>query len=389
MSRAMTTPTTPTRPNRPNAPNTPNTPATPVYRALFCDLRTDQVIDVLPLTETKFDDYIGKPGSLTATIPLPGPALAQRARLALQPGRTAVWLERDGDIWWGGVLWTCTPQSDEQGRMKVQFQAGTFDSYLDHRILSGDLLGTATDQFDIVRTLIGHAQEQPGGDIGISAGPELSGVVRNYSYGYSSLARIRELIDQLAQLADGFEWRVHCHRDAQGRRVKRLQLGSPAIVTGHTDLVLDQPGTVISYNLPADSTVQANVWVARGESANTDQSQESLPLTVRAESAEDIAEGWPRLESTSDHSSVQDEAVLASFARAELARQRRPEVIPELTVRMDGRVTPALLGARIRLRLHDLWHPKGSDHRYRIVGLAVTPPQRTASETATLYLEEV
>jgi hypothetical protein len=362
---------------------------TPVYRALFCDLRTDQVIDVLPLTETKFDDFIGKPGSLTATVPLPDQALARRARLALQPGRTAVWLERDGDIWWGGVLWTCTPQSDEQGRMKAQFQAGTFDSYLDHRILARDLLGTATDQFDIVRTLIGHTQDQPGGDIGISPGPELSGIARNYSYGYASLTRVRELIDQLSQLADGFEWRVHCHRDAQGRRVKRLQLGHPTIVSGHTDIVLDQPGTVISYNLPADSTVQANVWVARGESANTDQSQESLPLTVRAESAEDIAGGWPRLESTSDHSSVQDEATLASLASAELARQRRPEVIPELTVRMDDRITPALLGARIRLRLHDLWHPEGADSRYRVVGLAITPPQRTTAETATLYLEEV
>ncbi|MFD8486905.1 hypothetical protein ACFV3G_14250, partial [Streptomyces sp. NPDC059712] len=53
---------------------------TPVYRALFCDLRTDRLLDVLPLTETKFDDYIGKPGSLSATVPLPEGSLAARAR---------------------------------------------------------------------------------------------------------------------------------------------------------------------------------------------------------------------------------------------------------------------------------------------------------------------
>ncbi|MEV7865049.1 hypothetical protein AB0P17_02870 [Streptomyces sp. NPDC088124] len=365
------------------------TPGTAVYRALFCDLRTDQVLDVLPLTDAKFDDFIGKAGSLSATIPLPDAALAARTRAALVPGRTAVWLERNGDIWWGGVLWTSTPQMDEQGRLTVQFQAGTFDSYLDHRILSGDLVGAGTEQFDIVRLLIDHVQEQPGGDIGIRYGTEASGVRRDFAYAYSGLARVRELLDKLCQFDDGFEWRIHCYRDAEGRRVKHLQLGHPVITTGRTEIVLDHPGPVHTYSLPSDSTVQANVWVARGESGNSDQSQESEPLTVRVVSDEDIAGGWPRLEQTSDHTSVNDAAALGSLARAELSRHRRPETIPELTVWMDGRITPALMGALIRLRVHDLWHPGGSDTRFRVVGLAVNPPQRAKPETATLYLEGV
>lgn len=361
----------------------------PVYRALFCDLRTDQIVDVLPLTEAKFDDYIGKAGSLTATVPLPDAALAARAREALRPGRTAVWLERDGDIWWGGVLWTSTPGSDERGRLTAQFQAGTFDSYLDHRILSGDLVGTGIDQFEIARSLVDHMQAQPGGDIGISTGHGLSGVVRDYSYPYASLTRIRELLDNLSQLADGFEWRIHCYRDAQGRRVKRLQLGHPRIEAGHADLVVAHPGRIVSYSLPADATVQANVWVARGESDNSDQTEESRPTTVSVTDPESLADGWPRLEQTSDHSGVSDETTLRSLARAALHRQNRPETIPEITVLLDDSLTPALLGARIRLRIHDLWHTDGLDHPYRIVGLSVEPPQRGKAETATLYLEEV
>ncbi|GGT31978.1 hypothetical protein [Streptomyces purpureus] len=362
---------------------------TPAYRAIFCDLRTDQVLDVLPLTEAKYDDFIGKSGSLSATVPLPEPALAARAKAALQPGRTAVWLERDGDIWWGGVLWTCTPATDEQGRMTVQFQAGTFDSYLDHRILSADVLLVQADQFDIARSLVAHAQEQEGGDIGISLGAEMSGVRRDFAAGYTALARVRELLDKLAQLADGFEWRIHCYRDGQGRRVKRLQLGHPRIESSQSDIVLDHPGSILTYSLPTDSTVQANVWVARGESDNTDQAQDSLPLTVMEWDRDDLIGGWPRLERTSDHSGVKDTATLRSLAKAELTRQRRPELIPELTVVLDGRITPALLGARIRLRIQDLWHQEGLDTQYRIVGLAVNPPQRTKPETATLYLEGV
>lgn len=360
---------------------------TPVYRALFCDLVTDQVKDVLPLVGAKFDDYIGKAGSLTATVPLPDAALARRARAALLPGRTAVWLERDGDLWWGGVLWTCTPASDDKGRTQVEFQAGTFDSYLDHRILSYGLSGVATDQFDIARALIAHAQEQPGGDIGIVLGPGMSGIRRDFAYDWSALGRVRELLDKISRLADGFEWRIHCYRDAEGRRAKRLQLGHPVIQGSRTEIVLDHPGQVISYSLPTDSTVQANVWVARGESDNADQSQETRPLTVREVSGADLADGWPRLELTSDHSEVRDEATLRSLALAELARQRRPEVIPEITVRLDGRITPALLGCRIRLRLRDLWHQEPEDRRHRVVGIAMEPPQRGRPETAILYLE--
>ncbi|MFD7339285.1 hypothetical protein ACFV98_25210 [Streptomyces violascens] len=361
------------------------------YRALFCDLRTDRVIDALPLTEVEFDDFIGKPGQLRATVPLPDAALARRAREALRPGRTAVWLERGSDIWWGGILWTCTPAGDERGRLEVQIQAGTFDSYLDHRILSGDLAFPApgTDQFEIVRALLRHVQEQPGGDIGIALDEGLSGVLGSHAYGRTDLARVRELIDALAALQYGFEWRVQCYRDSEtGARVKKLQLGHPKIRTGSVPIVLDRPGPVLTYSLPADSTVQANVWLARGETANNNNAAASLPqMSDPAVAADDLDAGWPRLESSSDHSGISDKAVLDSLARAELARARRPQVIPEVTIRVDGRITPALIGASVLLRIRDGWHQDGADPRYRVVGLTVTPPGRGRSETAKLYLE--
>ncbi|MER5561874.1 hypothetical protein ABT071_25035 [Streptomyces sp. NPDC002506] len=361
------------------------------YRALFCDLRTDRVIDALPLTEVEFDDFIGKPGQLRATVPLPDEALAGRAREALRPGRTAVWLERGPDIWWGGILWTCTPAGDERGRLDVQIQAGTFDSYLDHRVLSGDLSFPApgTDQFEIVRALVRHVQEQPGGDIGIVLDDELSGVLGSHAYARTDLARVREIIDALAALQYGFEWRIQCYRDSgTGARVKKLQLGHPRISTGSVPIVLDRPGPVITYSLPTDSTVQANVWLARGETANNNSAAASLPqMSSPAVAAEDLDAGWPRLEGSSDHSGVSDQGVLDGLARAELARARRPQVIPEVTIRVDGRITPALIGAPVLLRIRDGWHQGGTDRRYRVVGLTVTPPGRGKGETAKLYLE--
>ncbi|MFE0046297.1 hypothetical protein [Streptomyces albireticuli] len=369
------------------------------YRAVFCDLRSDQVMDAFSLTEVQFDDYIGKTGSLTATLPLPDAALAARARAALLPGRTAVWLERGAEIWWGGVLWTSTPSGDERGRTQVQIQAGTFDSYLDHRIFlpSQDRADIGTfdggtfegDQFDIARRLIDNLQQARGGDIGIVYGTEVSGVRRSRKVDLTELSRGRELLDSLAGMEDGFEWRVHCYRDpGTGRRVKLLQLGHPVITVGQTDIVLDRPGPVLAYSLPEDATLQANFWIARGESPNRNQTAKSVPSVSTVPPDEsDLKAGWPRLDGSSDHSAVTDVKVLNELARAQLARARRPQTIPEITLRVDGRVTPALLGAGIRLRVHDLWHAEGTNDRYRVVGLAVTPPVRGQYETAKLYLE--
>ncbi|GAA0430204.1 hypothetical protein [Streptomyces luteireticuli] len=361
------------------------------YRALFCDLLTDRVVDALPLTDVEFDDYIGKAGSLRGTVPLPDEALARRARTALRPGRTAVWLERGSEIWWGGVLWTTTTTGDERGRLQVQIQAGTFDSYLDHRILSRSLSFTDTDQFDVVRALVEHAQSQPGGDIGITFTDEKSKVVHpRIEFPYTELMRIQEIVDKLGKMQNGFEWRIHCFRHPEtGKRVKLLQLGHPKIESTSADIVLDRPGQVLTYSLPSDATVQANVVVFRGESANQDQASTSLPQMSDAQVAkDDLVDGWPRLEFTDDRSGVKDVATLNSLAGAALDRMHRPEFIPEVTIRMDGRISPALIGSWIRLRIRDGWHEDTPDRRFRVVGLSVSPSSRGKAETAKLILEE-
>ncbi|MDH2387637.1 hypothetical protein QCN29_02300 [Streptomyces sp. HNM0663] len=365
-------------------------PASTLYRALFCDLRSDQLLDVLPLTDVSLDDYIGKTGTAKATIPLPNRALAQRARTAVVPGRTALWVERDSDIWWGGVLWTADVTSDDRGFLGLHVQAGGWASYLDHRALFHSQQAWATDQFDIVRGLIDYAASLPGGDIGIVYHTETSGVLRDRTYRRHDQPRIRDLIDQLGAVEKGFEWRIASERDpVSGRRVKRLQLGSPVITAGTSDIVLDHPGPILGYGWPIDATVRANAWQARGASDNRNQTSESLPLLsdLLVDDAQ-IADGWPRLDGTSDYSTVSEQATLAAHARADLDAARRPRTIPEVTVAL-GRVplSPALLGATVRVRIRDDYFAEGLDERYRVIGLAISPPLRGRPETARLYLE--
>ncbi|WP_424861403.1 hypothetical protein [Streptomyces sp. MMS24-I29] len=363
----------------------------PLYRVVLCDLRTDQVLDVLPITNVQLDDYIGKIGSASATIPLPNRAVAARARVAVEPGRTALWIERGSEIWWGGVLWTANLTSNDRGFLTLQVQAGGWASYLDHRAVLHTQQAVQVDQYDIVRGLIDYTASLPGGDIGITYDVEqLSGVRRDRTYRRYDVPRVREVIDQLGAVENGFEWRIASYRDpGSGRRIKELQLGSPVIRTGASEIVLDHPGPILTYEWPVDATVQANVWQSRGAADNRNQTQESLPLMSELlVDDQQLAAGWPRLDGTSDYSTVIEQPTLDAHARADMTAAVSPQTIPEVTVALDRTpLSPALLGATIRVRIRDLWWAEGLDHRYRVVGLAISPPVRGRPETAKLTLE--
>ncbi len=54
--------------------------------------------------------------------------MAARVR-RIEEGRTSVYLQRGSDLWWGGIVWTSTLQSDDQGVLTLGVQAATFESY--------------------------------------------------------------------------------------------------------------------------------------------------------------------------------------------------------------------------------------------------------------------
>ncbi|MFB7324114.1 hypothetical protein [Streptomyces sp. NPDC056190] len=360
------------------------------YRAIFCDLLTDQTIDILPLRDVQCDDYIGKAGSLSGTVPIPDQAIAERVR-KIEEGRTAVYLERGGDLWWGGIIWTSTLQSSERGVLTLGIQAATFDSYAGRRHIRKDLsYTTEVDQLELARNLWRALQDDPGGNIGVRYGEETSQVARAATWRKGDETLYSEALEQLAALENGFEHQIMVYRDpVTGERIRQLRLGSPRIRTGATDLVFDRPGVILSYSFPRDATRGGTTAMARGASVNTDAAAESRPLCSTERVAQDLIDGgWPRIDLSSDHNEITSLDMLDSLAAANLAQSRGAVVIPEISIRLGGIVPPALLGRSARIRITDEWHPQGLDARYRIVGVKVRPPERGRPDTAELYLEE-
>ncbi|KRV49695.1 hypothetical protein AQ490_18465 [Wenjunlia vitaminophila] len=355
------------------------------YRAVFTDLRTDQAIDVLPLRDVEYDDYIGKPGSLSGTLVVPNGRVAARVRQVVE-GRTAVYLERGSEPCWGGIVWTLTPATDDRGITTVALQAATFDSYAGRRYIRADLTFTATDQLEVVRRLWDHMQAAEGGAIGVEYDPLTSGALRSVTYRDGDETLVEEAIGQLAGMEPGFETWIAVYRDpATGRRVKRLRLGSPRIQVGSEPLLLDLPGDVISYAFPRDATRGGTTARARG---GTPPGGDRPVISDEQVAGDLIAAGYPRLDTTSDHSTVTDKAALNALARADLAALRGPVVIPSVRIRRRSGDTASPLGRTVRLRIRDVWFHEGLDAHYRVVGIKVTGAERGRAETAELYLEE-
>ncbi len=383
------------------------------YRVVICDLRSDQLLDVLPVTGLSFDDYIGKTGTCSGTIEITDKRVAERIRLNFIPARTAIYIYRDKSIWWGGILWTRTPATDERGFVKVAFQASTFDSYFEHRRVFDTQTFVGEDQLDIVRGLLDYAQGQTGGDIGIVYDQLISGVGRDRTYLNYDLPIIREQIDLLSNVDNGFEWRMRAYSASNGARVRNLQLGYPKIRVGSEDIVLSSPGEIVKYSLPEDGTTVANYWQSRGASINQDASEDSTPLmSTRYFYPQDLDAGWPRLDGNSDYSTVSEidtlnaqykgrfrifkgiEANIRADGTVDMEphelRQFEFVVIPEIDVLLgSGKISPSILGASIRVRIKDIWYYEGIVQRYRIIGVKISPAERGKPESASLYLEKL
>jgi hypothetical protein len=363
-------------------------PVASPYRVVICDLRTDQLLDVLPVTGVSFDDYIGKTGTCSGTIEITDKRVSERVRRNFIPARTAVYITRGPQVWWGGLLWTRTPSVDSRGYVTVAFQASTFDSYFDHRRIYDTASFVGEDQLEIARQLLNYAQSQNGGDIGIVYDQLYSGVGRDRNYSSYDLLNILEQIELLSNVENGFEWRMRAYSDSAGRRVRNFQLGYPKIISAQNELILSSPGKIVGYTLPEDGTTTANYWQSRGASTNDDASSESIPLmSSRYFYGTEYDAGWPRLDGVSDYSTVTELETLNNHALADIKRYRRPITIPDVEILLGDNITPGLIGVNTRIRIRDLWYYEGVTLRFRIVGFKVSPPERGKPETAQLYLE--
>jgi hypothetical protein len=331
------------------------------YVYVACDLFTDVPIAELPLRNVQFSWSIKKPGTFSADLPVPVFSRVRDYMTATTPGRSVVYVFRDGVPIWGGILWKRTLSSGER---VVKIEGDTFDSYMYHRILDQDLMFIrdmtknppieGTDQIDMFRVLwdhmsgnrseylggmLGTAQlpPRPNSDIHVLLSPTPRNTVkRGRSFMKWDFRTYGEHLETLAGLKDGFEWYATVAQAPEGstsisgvdRRIEFAwpRFGRPFLETG---FIWEFPANMLSYSWTADADKSATAAYVLGAGEGDLRAYAVLYNQQR------LNEGWPLIDVAYTHSTVSSKATMESHAAKYLRAFDPPVGEFDLTVHPD------------------------------------------------------
>lgn len=355
------------------------------YRYLFADVLTNQVLTELPLTSVNFTQQLNTAGTFTGKLLLSGVnASGLNVANSTIPGRTAIYVDRDGVLVWGGVLWTRDWTAKDQ---MLAFTAREFESYFERRRITADTVFYGVDQLAAVQTIVSNAQAVTNGNVGITVGTETSGVLINrtfYGYEYKT---VFSAIQELSKTSTGFDFNITVAYDSNGLPSRTLHLGYPRwgrtyLATSQNALVFDMPGNVIDYEWTEDGITAANTVYALGAGSNPGK------LTATSVDSTKISSGWPILEDQINYSDVIDSTLLTTLSAGQVGAVSYPPQTINLLVSpsLDPVFGSYEVGDSARIRITDDRFPAGLDAVYRIISFNMQAGENNQAEEVTITL---
>lgn len=338
----------------------------PVYTFLACDRETDEVIAELPITGGKWSRVLGGTGSFAGKVTLGDPDRTDLIE-ATEPNKVSIYVDRDGDLIWGGMLWGRKYDSKAN---TLEVSGVEFFSYFVKRVLRVDsttlFADEDVDQFDIMRAFVDYVQSESGGDLGIVYDTDDSGILRDRSWESYELKEIGEAMTQLSEVIDGFDFEIGVRYSTIGVPEKYLGLYYPrrGVDASITQAVFERPGNIISYTFTEDGTKQATRTFATGSGEGDD-----MKLAVH-QSAAVVDQGYPLLDQVVDYKDVIRKPTLQAHADADGRAVKYPSTI--LSLEVNSLLPPSFgewtLGDDARITIEDDRFPAGTTMARRIIG---------------------
>lgn len=344
----------------------PTAPPTGVYRFLIGDLLVGNITDELPFSSFRYGFLRNRPGGFDGEIARPNPRVT---RNVLDPGTTALYVERDGVLLWGGIVWTVEPQEDSikvgaegfwSHFRKIRHEGVPDPARPDHNRL---VRYNDQDQLDIVRSVIDYAQTYYADtNLGVIVDGGTSGVLRDEVFRPWDRRNIGEAIEDMAELNQGFDFSLDVAWDGD-TIVKRLHLFSSR--GRRTDLVFDDHKncTIRARTIDAKDVVRQVTATGSGTGAALRR------FTVTDAT---LAGQRPLYQDVVSYSEVEDISTLESRATKQVSRRRLPmETISiEVTPQRDIPIGAWRTGDYVRVRSDDPYEQV--DDFYRITGWDVS-----------------
>lgn len=366
--------------------------ALPVYTYAIADLRTNTLLEEIPLTSVRFNKPLNGSGRFSATWKLDERSGHLNPHDLTMPTRRVIYAFRDSRPMWGGVIWSRAYDSE---RDTVEIGAGEFWSYFDHRkvlplVPANPTLTTVAglsttydnvDQNEIARQLVTQAQAHTGGDIKIELDTTVSNTLRDRTYNGYDLTDVGEALRNLAGVIDGPDMVFDVIPSATGAPRRILRIGTPWLGQQGSSHVWELGGNAIRYTWPTDGTRMATRAYATGEGVDL-----GTPIAVH-EQPERYDQGFPLLEVEHNYSGAEGESTLAGHAEADQQAARMPVVLPTIEVRGDIPPTAADIN-----RGDDGWlvvppdrfHRNGFEGAVRVIDMEFAPSIDAERVTLTL-----
>jgi hypothetical protein len=362
------------------------------YRYLFADLLTNDILAEMPLTNVSFTQALNTPGSFSGSI------LGSDAREAAyditgssEPARTAIYVDRDGVLIWGGIIWLRTWDSDTQ---RFNFSAREFGSYFERRRITDTLVYDNQDQLFVAQDLLNLAQAEAGGDIGIVVPTNTSSVLVTRVYYDYEFKDVWGAIKDLSNQQDGFDFNIDVAYDSNKEPRKYAFTSYPFRGVQYNPaspsaLVFEFPGNVVMYEWPDDGSVVANTMYGIGPNSN-----EAKIRATAVSPINQIAAGWPLLEDSVSYTDQYDPDLLYQQTLGEVTAKQTTVVTPKIVV--PAYADPVLgsykTGDECLLRITDDRFPNdgsgfGLSVVKRIVAISVQPGE-DGPERVTLTLTD-
>lgn len=285
----------------------------PRYTYLTADMATGTILEEVPLGSVKWSKTLNGAGSCTGSF-VYTPRTAALLRPATTPALRALYVLRDNQAVWGGVIWGRRVKHRER---IVDLTCADFWSYYTRRFITTTQQFAQVDQNAIMRALVTYAESA--GGIGMTYDTTVSGILRDRTYYGFDFGNVAQRIEELAALIDGVDVRFDV--TGTGAGVTRVMLtGSPFLgrSANGSGLVLDfgaQGTTLDDWQEDENGTNTATVQYAIGPG------QGEGKLLGIATSATLTVNGWPRLEAVRSYSDsgISQQPTIDSYAQSNIA----------------------------------------------------------------------
>lgn len=355
------------------------------YRYLFADLLTNSILAELPITGVNFTQQLNTAGTFSGHLLLSGVnAAGLNVANGTIPGRTAIYIDRNGILVWGGVIWGREYNSTTQ---TLTFTGREFESYFERRRITTTQAFVNQDQLAIARSLITAAQSTANGNIGVAVGAETSGVLVSRTYYSYELKGVYPALQDLAKQTNGFDMNIEVAYDGGGNPTKTLKLSYPRAGTVYSSTSATAPtfqfpaGNIVEYEYPEDASIAANTIYALGAGSNEGK------LIATAVDTSKLSTGWPLLEDQANYLDITDGTLLAGLASAQITAVSYPPTTLKVTVPPYQNPTFGTykIGDDVRVVITDNRFPSGLNAIYRLVAFNMQPGE-DGPERVTLTL---